>query len=475
MGEVLQAVAHQPRPAVRRHLGDPHGQLGHRPISPHPDPGHRIAQDLQVLGQGWAVEGQGSGVVQGLLYRRPVDPFRLGQPHHLVAHMMRRAPGTGPVGQPLGGEVEDPGLDRGRRPGRLGHPAPRNLHRSALRPGGVGQEGPQHGLGHDPGGLALEPVRPPAHLLEGPIQAHGFGQPRIGVAPGPDQPLARDLEVGEQPADRVGIGVLPAAHHIGRDLDGRPVQGHRAPPPIVIEGLMFQPGGHDRRRRLQALTPHRLPVRPHHLRIRRPGHHRLEPHAPLQVGVADRPADIVRVIGISIVRTAQRHDRLERRGPQGRDLQGVDPAPGDAAHPHGAGAPGLSGDPGDDLYPVRQLRPIVLVDHHPFGIPRPAHIDPHIGDAVAGQLLAPGAVMGPVAVALAIGDVFQHRGNRRVLGALRQEQPRRQPHPVRHGDPDMLGHRDRPRLRQAPGRHGRRPQPIERRRHGARRQDCSTG
>ena len=141
-----------------------------------------------------------------------------------------------------------------------------------------------------------------------PVQPLRLGGPGVGVTPGSDQGPARASQVFQQPADHGGVGVLPAADDIGRDLDGGPVLADRPAAPVVVIALMAQPGLQNGRRRLQPLAPHGLPILADDEWIERTCHHRLETDSPLQIGVGQRPADVVGVVGIAVVHAAHRHD-----------------------------------------------------------------------------------------------------------------------------------------------------------------------
>ena len=88
--------------------------------------------------------------------------------------------------------------DTRRRPNRLRHPAAGNVLRIDFPRRGIGHIGPQHGLIHDSGVDALQPLLPPARLLVNPIKpGPGIHGVRIVVTPGTDQSLARNSQVLE--------------------------------------------------------------------------------------------------------------------------------------------------------------------------------------------------------------------------------------------------------------------------------------
>src|SRR2546423_1694583 len=79
------------------------------------------------------------------------------------------------------------------------------------------------------------------------------GEMRIAVRPGPDQPLARRLEVLEQAGNRVAVGIAPAADGEHRAFDRIPVLAHRAVPPVGVSALVPEPGLQEQRQVLQAV------------------------------------------------------------------------------------------------------------------------------------------------------------------------------------------------------------------------------
>ena len=101
-------------------------------------------------------------------------------------------------------------------------------------------------------------------------------------------------------------------------------------------------------------------------------------------------------------------------------------------------APGLRGEPGDHLERVVLLLLGVLVRHQPVGIAVAAHVDPHAGVAVAGEVGMGQLVALDRAVALAVGQIFEDRRHRALRGILRQPDPGRQAAAVGERDPLVL-------------------------------------
>ena len=102
--------------------------------------------------------------------------------------------------------------------------------------------------------------------------------------------------------------------------------------------------------------------------------------------------------------------------------------------------------------PILKLERRIFVGEHAFGVAAAAHIDPGVGDAVAGQGGTPDVVVESVGVLLAVGDVFEDRQDRLVrggFGSQSREAERRDA--VGHGDPGADGVPGRPHGRKTPG------------------------
>ncbi len=259
---------------------------------------------------------------------------------------------------------------------------------------------------------------------------------RIFVRPGSDQALTRHAKVFEQPRDRVRVGIRPAADGENRAGDGIPILAHRAVPPISVAPLMAKPGRHEQRHRLQPLEPHAPPSSAHGRRIGGIREDGGQDAGPAEIGGQQRAAHEMHVVGVAIVGGADRDDGPQRRRTERGDLQRVEAAPGNPHHADRARAPVLARDPGDHLHRVVQLLRGILVAQQAVGLAAAAQIDSHPGVATRGE---PGirqrvAVIG--AVALAIGQVFQDRRDRRRL--RRQPDPRREPCAVGERNPGVV-------------------------------------
>src|SRR3546814_13022912 len=98
----------------------------------------------------------------------------------------------------------------------------------------------------------------------------------------------------------------------------------------------------------------------------------------------------------------------------------MEAAPGDAEHADAAGAPGLGGEPGDDLDAVGKLLRQVLVLHQSVGLAVAADVHPHTGVAPRGGQGLYALVARRGRVALAVGDVFPAGRAGVLLGILTQ-------------------------------------------------------
>ena len=332
-----------------------------------------------------------------------------------------------------------------RRPGGLGHPASRQRLVVRGRLMARGHPGAQHRLVHDARRLALQPVVPPAqHLLQEADLRAGLGEVRIGMRPRPDQALARHVEMFQQARDGVGVAVGPAADGEDRTFDRAEILAHRAVPPVGVAPLVLQPALEEQRHALQPLQPHLAPALADQQRIGRMAHVGEEEAAPAEVGRGELgAAHVVHVVGVAIVGRAQRHDGLERRRLQGRDLQGVEAAPGDAEHADRAAAPRLAGEPGDHLQRIVELGLAVFVDKHALGFAAAADVDTHRGVAVAREVRMGQRIALMRAVALAVGQILQQRGHRVGVGVLGQPDAGGEPRAVLQRDRRVLDLADR--------------------------------
>ena len=74
-----------------------------------------------------------------------------------------------------------------------------------------------------------------------------------------------------------------------------------------------------------------------------------------------------------------------------------------------------------------------------IGLTRAAHINADCGIAVLREIAVHRLVAASRAVALAVGNIFEHGGNGIFLGAFRQPQARTKTGAILESDPQMLG------------------------------------
>src|SRR4051812_15614963 len=259
------------------------------------------------------------------------------------------------------------------------------------------------------------------------------------MAPRPDQRAALSGVAREQPEDRVAVGVVPSADHVHGAGDRREVLAHGALLPELVAPLMRRPGHAVGRRRSHAREPVVAPALPHDGRIGRlrvDREHRRRPRE--AVPRKQAAAHVVDVVGVAVVGRAHADHGPERGRVVRGDLETVEAAPRLADDADAARAPRLGRQPGDDLDPIELLLRQVLVLHNPVRVARAAHVDPHRGVAVAGEVLMDGRIPQRRAVVLAVRDVLEHRGDRLAPGVPRHPDARGQATAVCERDPCVL-------------------------------------
>jgi hypothetical protein len=217
----------------------------------------------------------------------------------------------------------------------------------------------------------------------------------------------------QQARQKIAVRIDLPVDGIDRTSDARIIHHHRPVLPEGIVALMRQPLGQDGRRRLQAGEPHVLPAVADDGRVRGSDQHGLELGAPIVIVQRESAPHIVRVVRVSIVRGALGNNGLERGRRQRGRLQGIETAPGNAAHPHAAIGPGLASKPGDDFHGVILLLLQIFAEQYSVGISGAADVDAHEGESVWREGLRPTRVALSFEVPLAVRQVFPHDGNRR--------------------------------------------------------------
>ena len=264
---------------------------------------------------------------------------------------------------------------------------------------------------------------------------------RILVGPRADEPLAGGPESGQQPEHRVRIPVGPAADRVDGGFDVGEVLADRAVLVEVVAPLVHEPLIEPESAAAQPLEPELLPlVVADDPRIGRGRVDREHVPVPGRRVVEQAPAHVVDVVRVAVVGRADGDHRLERGRTPRRDLEPVEPAPGDSDHADRAGAPGLRGDPVDDFQRVVLLLAEILAEQHSLRVSRPTHVDAHRGVAVPGEVRMGQRVALRGAVTAPIGQVLEDRRNRALAGVLRQPHPRREPDAVRQVDEHRIQH-----------------------------------
>src|SRR5699024_5660672 len=200
------------------------------------------------------------------------------------------------------------------------------------------------------------------------------------------------------------------------DLDGVRGLAHRSVLPVVIATLVAEPVLDVDRGFVDAALPVVLPALAHHGRIlgasvvgphrRRPGQHLV---------TDDGSAVVVAVVGRAVVGGADGADGGEFGWLPCGELQTVESAPRLPDDPALPLAPVLRGNPLEHLQSVVEFCLRVLVGHAPGRVAAAAKIDSDAGIAGAGELRVDGRVTACGHVVLAVGDVFEYRGNRLVV------------------------------------------------------------
>ncbi len=144
------------------------------------------------------------------------------------------------------------------------------------------------------------------------------------------------------------------------------------------------------------------------------------------------------VVGVAVVGEVHGDDGFELRRAAGGDLQGVEAAPRFAKEADVAGAPGLVGDPGQHGQGVVLLLGQVFVVQDAVGLAAAAHVHADGGVAVSGEVGVALGVAHGRSVPFAIRQIFQQGRNRVDLGVYGQPDARRQPRPVRQGNPGVF-------------------------------------
>ena len=141
---------------------------------------------------------------------------------------------------------------------------------------------------------------------------------------------------------------------------------------------------------------------------------------PAEPGPQQGAAHVMHVVAITIVGRADRDDRLQCGRATRGDLQGVEPAPGDAHHANGATAPRLRRQPRDHLQRVVLLLLRVFVEQQAIEFAAATDIDANGGIAMAGEIGMRQRIAIIRAGSLAIRQILKDRRNWIADGVDRQ-------------------------------------------------------
>ncbi|MNV48706.1 hypothetical protein D3C71_1406280 [compost metagenome] len=190
--------------------------------------------------------------------------------------------------------------------------------------------------------------------------------------------------------------------------------------PVIVVTLVFQPECGKEGELLQSLDPAVAPRVANDLRIKRTALISKHDGAPPQIVVQQEAAHVVNVVGITVVGRIGGDDGFQCRRTAGGDLQAVEAAPALAHHADIAAAPRLAGNPVDHLECVVLFLLQIFVCHVAIGFACATHVHANRGISLAGKIAVHRLVAPAGSVSLAIGNILENGGNRRLFRALRQ-------------------------------------------------------
>ena len=203
------------------------------------------------------------------------------------------------------------------------------------------------------------------------------GVRRRHVAPWTDQQFLLALQSLEHAKRVVSVAVGPTGHDHRRALDPFVAGSHRSVPPVRAVELLLHPGEQPWFVLGDSCQPLVAPSLAPDGGDGRQRVHR--DHVVAVVDEVDRPqcsAHVVHVVGVSVVGGVDRADRTERRRALAGELQGVEARVAVTEHPDPAVAPGLGGEPGDDVSEIVELGERVFVGRPPGGRAGAADVQP---------------------------------------------------------------------------------------------------
>ena len=167
------------------------------------------------------------------------------------------------------------------------------------------------------------------------------------------------------------------------------------------------------------------------------GHRGSEVHVELELVEVHHAVDVMDVVVEELLGGIDRQDGFERGRMTHGHLDGVEASPGNAEHSHFAGGPGLSGQPGDDLFSVELfLLGIFAVGGRAFARAEASDIDADADVSAGGEPGVDRIVAGGGGVVFAVGEIFEEGGE--FLAGLGVAG-----HVESGGEVDAVGHGDR--------------------------------
>ena len=366
---IQDSVGHQRRAAIRRDVRQLARECDHRGCGPDPDFDSWIAQHVQRHLQRRRRVDQRQGFVRALVGRQ-TEPGAAAPPQcsrsqrgAIVETVLARA--VGPFSEPtVPSEVERHLGSARNRVARLAAPKAGAIHSPRVGARVFLHVGEKHRLPFHAIVDALEPAIEPRDHLAAEIAARTHGvEVGIAVRPGPhDRALGR-RQLGQHAHAGIPIRVVPAAADQRRRSYPVPIRRQTAAAPIGAVSLMLHPDRQPKGRAFQARGPRVEPVDTAMLGEGRQRGHGKHRHAIGHDVVANvqQTTVIVHVVGVPIVRPADRHDGLQVRRLLSRDLDRGERRVGGADRGHVAVAPGLTSEPFDGVVAVALLVGGVLV------------------------------------------------------------------------------------------------------------------
>src|ERR1700683_2380331 len=172
----------------------------------------------------------------------------------------------------------------------------------------------------------------------------------IDMRPRTHEPLTRYLQPAEQAKDGVLVCIHPAADRVNRTGDLAVILDHGSVSPKGIAMLMIEPETEVEVHCVQSVQPCLTPnVLAGDVGIRCLALKGQENGAPIEHVTHDAPTLVMRIVGVAVIRRAERDDRFQRGWAACGNLERIKSTPGNALHPNRPATPGLGGYPSDDF------------------------------------------------------------------------------------------------------------------------------